>query len=229
METNIGFERVFDSLNINRNSINFISMQVELIDNVLGFSNEIKNAEKIIEILKSGEDVFIVSDEGMPGFADPGELIIKTAIKNKINIKVVPGPTVVTCAIAITGCSSNFTFESFLPENQSRMRQFLKDKKESTSPIVLVLRNRVVDQNGRIYFHQEIPQLLLEGCKILGEDREAVLCYNLTKENEKIIRGTFLELYNYFISNPREDDQIAIVIDTQDKRFRTMNTLSSFI
>jgi 16S rRNA (cytidine1402-2'-O)-methyltransferase len=224
MESQVGLNRIFDNLGITKNNINFISMQITSVNGSAGFSNEVANLSLIIDLLKSGQDVYIISDEGMPGFADPGELIVKTVIQNGIDLKVIPGPTAAMIAIAMTGCSSNFTFESFPPEGREERRKFLLEKKFLHAPMVFVLRNRVVSENGTPQFHPEIPDLLLDAYEILGEDRHAALCYNLTKDNEKIVRGTFLELHKYFTERFREDDQISIVIDTHDHAFSRMNT-----
>lgn len=224
MESSNGLDRILSNLSIERNDINFISMQITSTNGNTGFSNEVENITMIMDLIKSGEDVYVISDEGMPGFADPGELIVKTAINDNIEVKVIPGPTVATVAIALTGCSSNFTFESFPPETKNERRQFLEDKKFIHAPMVFVLRNRVMSKEGVPTFHPEIPELLLDCHDILGPERHGALCYNLTMDNEKIVRGKFLELYKYFNSLPRQDDQISIVIDSHKNGFLRMNT-----
>ena len=88
METENNLNQIFNNLNIVKDNINFISMQIVSFNGTPGFSNEIANLSLIIDLLKSGEDVYLISDEGMPGFADPGELIIKTATKNNIDVKL---------------------------------------------------------------------------------------------------------------------------------------------
>lgn len=224
MESENGLKQIFDNLNIVKDNINFISMQIASFNGSPGFSNEIQNLSLIINLLKSGEDVYLISDEGMPGFADPGELIIKTAIKNNIEVKIIPGPTVATVAIALTGCSSKFTFESFPPEDKQERRKFLQDNKFIQSPMVFVLRNRVGLEDGSSTFHEEIPEMLKDAHEILGPERQGMLGYNLTQDNEKIIYGTFLELYEYFTKQFRKDDKISMVIDTHENAFSRTRT-----
>lgn len=224
METQEGLNRILTGLNISNPNVNFISMNISSEDGEAGFSNEVKNLSIVINLLKSGEDVYVISDEGMPGVADPGELIIKTAVANDIEVKIIPGPSCAIVAIAATGCSSNFTFESFPPENKNDRRIFLENKKFIHAPMVFVLRNRSFLENGLLKFHPENPELFMDAYDILGPERNAALCYNLTKTNEKIIRGNFLHLYNYFINNFDPNDQISMVIDTAENAFSRMNT-----
>jgi 16S rRNA C1402 (ribose-2'-O) methylase RsmI len=85
--------------------------------------------------------------------------------------------------------------------------------------MVFVLRNLQRSQDGLPSYHLEIPEFLSEAVEVLGGNRKAVLCYNLTKPNEKVIRGTMLELQKYFNETPREPDLITIVIDTVNGSF----------
>ena len=75
--------------------------------------NEIKNLNKIIEILKSEKIVSLVSDAGTPAISDPGRIIINECIKNKINIYPVPGPSAVSTAVSISGFSEKYFFYGF--------------------------------------------------------------------------------------------------------------------
>ena len=87
--------------------------------------NENKNISKIIEILKSGKIVSIVSDAGTPSISDPGAIIVKECIKENINIYPIPGPSAVTSAISISGFSEKYYFYGFFPKKNKTLTEDL--------------------------------------------------------------------------------------------------------
>ena len=88
--------------------------------------NENTNLEKVIGILKNNKIVSLVSDAGTPAVSDPGKILVKECIKNKINIFPIPGASAVSSAISISGFSDNFYFCGFLPEKQTQVKNYLK-------------------------------------------------------------------------------------------------------
>ena len=91
---------------------------------------------------------------------------------------------------------------------------------------MLVLRNLRRNPNGfgPPIFHDEIPKFLEKAERIMGKDRQAVLCYNLTTNQERVIRGTLEYLKKYFEETPRDESQITIVIDSPNgKLTETVN------
>lgn len=226
METEEAFERIWPALGIEKPNANFITIEMKSLGGEPGKSYELANMNKIIELLERGEDVHIISDDGMPGVADPGELITKRAIALGYEVTATPGPSVALAAVAVAGCMHNFTFESFLPFSKEERIKYIQDRKLLHAPMVFVLRNLIRTENNQPGFHPEIPEFLGEAVEVLGANRKAVLCYNLTKENERVVRGTLLELKNYFDSTPREHDLITIVIDTQGGSFSHMGQMS---
>ena len=75
--------------------------------------NEKKNLSKIINLLKSGQIISIISDAGTPAISDPGSILINECIKNDINISLIPGPSAVISAVSISGFSDKFYFYGF--------------------------------------------------------------------------------------------------------------------
>ena len=206
LDTFINICNLFDIEHFNKN---IISIRYESDGTKPGKPYEIENTEKIITLLKSSEDVYVISDEGMPGIADPGSWLVKECIKNKIQISATPGPSVVVAAAAVSGVMHNFILESFLPFEKEKRIIWLKNKKNHEYPMIVMLRN--AKNNNE--FNNEIPEFLQESCLILGENKIASLCYNLTKEKEFVLHGTMKELYDYFISTDRDiSDQICMVI-----------------
>lgn len=222
IEREEAFERIWPALGMSRPNVNIISIEMDSNGGEPGTSYELVNMNKILDLLNSGEDVHIISDDGMPGVADPGELIIKNAIANGIEITATPGPSVAIAAVAVAGCPHNFSFESFLPFVKEERMKYIRDRKHMFAPMVFVLRNLTRSEDNKPAFHPEIPEFLSEAVDILGKERRAVLCYNLTKPNEKVVRGTLEQLRDFFNSEPRGEDLISIVIDTQGGSFNYM-------
>ena len=83
--------------------------------------NEKKNVERFIDILKSNKIVSLISDAGTPTISDPGNILIKESIKNKINLTPIPGPSASTAAFSISGFSDKYYFYGFFPENNSEI------------------------------------------------------------------------------------------------------------
>jgi 16S rRNA (cytidine1402-2'-O)-methyltransferase len=217
IEREEAFEHIWSSLGMKRPDSNIISIEFESkAGEPDGIPYELRNMDKIMALLDNGEDVYIISDEGMPGIADPGSHIVGKAIRAGVEISATPGPSVAIAAVAVTGTMHNFTFDSFLPYERKDKIKFLMDRANLHTPLVLVLRNvKKVDEPGQYpILSEEISEFLEDGCKIFGVERHAALCYNLTKDDERVVRGTFGYLKEYFDTTERSIwDQITVVID----------------
>ena len=85
-----------------------------------------KNALKIIEYLKSGKLISLISDAGTPSISDPGLVLVNECIENNINIFSIPGPSAVITAVAASGFSDRFLFYGFLPKKKNQIEEELK-------------------------------------------------------------------------------------------------------
>ena len=108
--------------------------------------NENKNLEKVIEILKNNKIVSLVSDAGTPAVSDPGKILVKECIKNKINIFPIPGASAVSSAISISGFSDNFYFCGFLPEKQTQVKKLFKNLSLLDSSIIFFVSPNKLDK-----------------------------------------------------------------------------------
>jgi 16S rRNA (cytidine1402-2'-O)-methyltransferase len=218
IEREEAFEHIWSNIGIERPQANIISIEFESnAGEPTGIPYELRNMDKILDLLNNGEDVHIISDEGMPGVADPGSHIVAKAIKSGIEVTATPGPSVAMAAVAVTGTMHNFTFDSFLPYTKEDKIIFMKQRRNLHTPLVLVLRNvKKVDEPGQFpVLSEEISEFLEDAINIFGPERHAALCYNLTKPTERVVRGTMLYLKQYFDSAERDLwDQITIVIDS---------------
>ena len=163
--------------------------------------NENKNLEKVIEILKNNKIVSLVSDAGTPAVSDPGKILIKECIKNKINIFPIPGASAVSSAISISGFSDNFYFCGFLPEKQTQVKKLFKNLSLLDSSIIFFVSPNKLDK--RII---DIKEFFL--------DRNIVICREITKYHEEYIRTSVKELSNVNFSRKGE---ITVVISEVNK------------
>ena len=163
--------------------------------------NENKNLEKVIEILKSNKIVSMVSDAGTPAVSDPGKILVKECIKNKINIFPIPGASAVSSAISISGFSDNFYFCGFLPEKQTQVKKLFKNLSLLDSSIIFFVSPNKLDK--RIV---DIKEFFL--------DRNIVICREITKYHEEYIRTSVKELSNVNFSRKGE---ITVVISEVNK------------
>ena len=151
--------------------------------------NENERLEPLLEILATGKDLLVVTDAGMPGISDPGYRLTREAIARDIPIRVLPGPSAVTTALLFSGLPTDrFCFEGFLPRTSGARITALEK-----------LRN---EERTMIFF--EAPHRLLESLQdavtVLGSDRRAAICREMTKTYEETIRGTLSELVEWAAS-----------------------------
>ncbi len=137
----------------------------------------------ILEKLSEGFNIALVSDAGMPCISDPGEYLVKRCAELGIKTEVVPGCSAAVAAVALSGLpSARFAFEGFLPADNKEREDRLYEVK--TLPHTLVFYEAP----------HKLKRTLSDMGRILGGDRRAALCRELTKIHEEVIRGTLREL-----------------------------------
>ena len=163
--------------------------------------NENKNLKLVLELLKNNKIVSLVSDAGTPAVSDPGRILVKECVKNKINIFPIPGASAISSAISISGFSDNFYFCGFLPEKQTQVKKLFKNLSLLDSSIVFFISPNKLDK--RIV---DIKEFFL--------DRNIVICREITKYHEEYIRTSVKELSNVNFSRKGE---ITVVISEVNK------------
>ena len=145
--------------------------------------NEAEKAAGIVEAARGGACVVFVSDAGMPTVSDPGFRLARAAIDAGVPLSVLPGPSAPLVALALSGLPSDrFAFEGFLPRKDGEATRYLQDL--ATDPHTL------------IFFEspRRAATTLSRMAEVLGGDRRAALCRELTKDYEEVRRGTLGEL-----------------------------------
>ena len=151
------------------------------------------DAQKIIDRLLAGESCGIVTDAGMPCISDPGEVLVKMCAESGIDIKVVPGPSAVVSAVAVSGLSTRrFTFEGFLPVPKKERRERLEKLRDETAVMVFYEAPH------------KLKNTLSDFAEFFGGDRRISLCRELTKIHEEVLRLTLSEAVEYYgLNEPR--------------------------
>ena len=170
---------------------------------VLSFfeGNEEERTEQLLNELKNGAEVLVVTDAGMPTVSDPGFKLVRSAIEANIPVEVLPGPSAVTTALALSGLPTDrFCFEGFVPRTQGAREKFFEELRfESRTIVFFEAPHRLIDT-------------LNVAVNILGADRKAVLCREMTKTYEETVRGNLATLREW--ANSKEVlGEITIVVE----------------
>ncbi len=170
--------------------------------------NKKKKADVILEYLKNGQDVALVSDAGMPGICDPGFQIINLAIDNNITVVPIPGVSALTTALVISGFEmSSFIFEGFVPKKKTEREHFFSRlKKEKRTIIFYESPNRIKDT-------LDIMK------KIIG-DRRIVITRELTKKFEEVKRGYLSEIINEVYTRNIKGELTVVLEGFNEKKDR---------
>ncbi len=163
-------------------------------------------SEKIIERLRSGQSVALISDAGTPGISDPGTVLIKRAIEETINIVSIPGPTAFVAALSISGLATEeFTFIGFLPSKKTQRQTALKAL--SLEPRTLVFYEAP----------HRILATLMDMNDVFGE-RNVGVVKEITKVHEEVLRGSIPEILITLQKTKIAGEYIIIVEGRRDEK-----------
>lgn len=161
--------------------------------------NEHKTVEGIINRLKAGETIALVSDAGTPGISDPGFLVVRECVKNDIEVQCLPGATAFVPALVASGLpDERFCFEGFLPQKKGRMTRL----------------NALTEETRTMIFYESpyrLVKTLTQFAELFGPERKVSVCREISKIHEESVRGTLQEVVAHFMANePR--GEIVIVL-----------------
>ena len=151
--------------------------------------NESDRTVEILELLRSGKEVLVVTDAGMPTISDPGFRLLRDAIAQNIETTVIPGPSAPTMAIALSGLPTDrFTFEGFAPRAQGARKSFYEKLRfEERTMVMFESPHRLAES-------------LADALAVFGADRSAAICREMTKTYEEVVRGSLEELLQWSMS-----------------------------
>lgn len=161
--------------------------------------NENGKSETIIDMLKEGKNVAIISDAGTPGISDPGEVIVKKCIEENLSFEVLPGATAITTALVYSGLdTTKFLFRGFLPRENKERKPIIEDLKDRTESLIFY----------------EAPHRLLNTLEFLCEhlgNRKISICRELTKLYEEIIRLPLEDAIKFYNENSPRGEYVLVV------------------
>ena len=173
-----------------------IKLNAELIS--LHEHNESQKLERLVELATS-QDVLLVSDAGMPTISDPGFLLVRAAAEAGVEIIIVPGPSAVVSALAVSGLATDrFCFEGFLPRKPG-------DRRKAMQALINEPRTMVFFESPH-----RIADSLKTASEVFGPSRKAAVSRELTKKFEETKRGSLEELWEWAKTDPKGEMVLVI-------------------
>jgi 16S rRNA (cytidine1402-2'-O)-methyltransferase len=161
--------------------------------------NERERTKELIDRLRDGESVALVTDGGMPSVSDPGFRLVAASIDADIDVRVVPGPSAAIAALVASGLPpSRFSFEGFLPRGAGERSKRLAALRDDPRTLVFFESPR------------RVARMLQESLEALG-DRRAAVARELTKLHEQIVRGQLSELAERFADSPPKGEVVVVI------------------
>ena len=173
--------------------------------------NEHQTVESVVNRLRGGETVAVVSDAGTPGISDPGFLVAREAIRAGIEVITLPGATAMVPALVSSGLPCDrFCFEGFLPQKKGRQGRL---KALATEPRTMVFYESP----------HRVVKALAQMIEAFGAERPVSVCREISKIHEESVRGTLAEALEHFQTNePR--GEFVIVVGGYDESKQTEET-----
>ena len=193
---------------VSKNLLNKYQIKSKLISNHK--FNEKKNVIKVVEYLKSGKIISLISDAGTPSISDPGSILVNECIDNGIKIFPIPGPSAVVAAVSISGFSDKFLFNGFFSEKKQLLANELKKLSQFENSLVFFVSPKKINKI--------IPEI-----KKNFKGRKIVFCREITKIYEEFIRKDIDEL-ELFEKEPK--GELTVVISEKKINKNVSNKLS---
>ncbi len=167
--------------------------------------NEHQTVESVVNRMKAGETVALISDAGTPGISDPGFLIVRECVRNGIEVQCLPGATAFVPALVSSGLpDERFCFEGFLPQKKGRVTRLTQLQNETRTMIFYESPYRLL-------------KTLTQFMEYFGAERKVSVCREISKVHEESVRGTLSEVVGHFTkTEPR--GEIVVVLAGKDEK-----------
>ncbi|MFE3191818.1 16S rRNA (cytidine(1402)-2'-O)-methyltransferase [Nocardia sp. NPDC059240] len=178
------------------------AMGVEIAGRVVSFYDHVETARipMLLEEIRGGKTVLLVTDAGMPSVSDPGYRMVAACVEAGLPITCLPGPSAVTTALALSGLPvERFAFDGFPPRKGGQRKEWLRSlTSEARAVVFFEAPHRLAD-------------CLADAVEVLGPNRRAAVCRELTKTYEEVVRGTLAELAAWSVAGAR--GEITVVLE----------------
>ena len=170
--------------------------------------NEHTSVEPVVNRLKGGENIALISDAGTPGISDPGFMLVRECRRNDIEVETLPGPTALIPALVNSGLPCDrFVFEGFLPQKKGRATRIVEIAEETRTIIFYESPLRLV----------KTLQQLAQAC---GNDREASVSREISKIHDTTVTGTLQQLIEHFTMNIPRGEIVIVLSGKREKNAR---------
>ena len=170
--------------------------------------NEHTSVEPVVNRLKGGENIALISDAGTPGISDPGFMLVRECRRNDIEVETLPGPTALIPALVNSGLPcGRFVFEGFLPQKKGRATRIAEIAEETRTIIFYESPLRLV----------KTLQQLAQAC---GNDREASVSREISKIHDTTVTGTLQQLIEHFTMNIPRGEIVIVLSGKREKNAR---------
>lgn len=161
--------------------------------------NEHQTVESIVNRIKGGQTVALISDAGTPGISDPGFLVVRECVRNGIEVQCLPGATAFVPALVSSGLpDERFCFEGFLPQKKGRMTRLNALKEETRTMIFYESPYRLL-------------KTLTQFAEVFGAERPVSVCREISKIHEESVRGTLQEVIAHFTETESRGEIVIIL------------------
>jgi 16S rRNA (cytidine1402-2'-O)-methyltransferase len=170
--------------------------------------NKHEKGKQLVERMRKGDSIALISDAGTPGISDPGEELVRMCYLEGIKVTSLPGASACITALSMSGQSTKrFVFEGFLPTGKKERRDRLKEIKDEVRTIVLY----------------EAPHRLIKTLKELREtlgNREVSVCREITKRYEVVVKEKIEEVISYFEEKPPKGECVLVIAGREPKEIQ---------
>ena len=168
--------------------------------------NEHQMVESVVNRIKGGETIALISDAGTPGISDPGFLVVRECVRNGIEVQCLPGATAFVPALVASGLpNEKFCFEGFLPQKKGRMTRLKALQDESRTMVFYESPYRLL-------------KTLIQFAEYFGAERNASVAREISKIHEESVRGTLAQLIEHFTATEPRGEIVIVVAGKDGKK-----------
>jgi 16S rRNA (cytidine1402-2'-O)-methyltransferase len=161
--------------------------------------NEHATSASVVERLRAGQTVALISDAGTPGISDPGFFLVREAVRAGIEVQTLPGATAFVPALVSSGLPCDrFCFEGFLPQKKGRQTRL----------------QWLADEERTMVFYESpyrVVKALQQFCEVFGPDRQVSVCREISKVYEESVRGSLSEVVAHFLEHEPRGEFVIVV------------------
>ncbi len=168
--------------------------------------NEHQTVNHVVERIRSGQTIALISDAGTPAISDPGFLLVRACVEAGIEVECLPGPTAFVPALVASGLPNDrFCFEGFLPQKKGRQTRL----------------NQLADEKRTMIFYESpfrLTKTLAQLAEVFGKERKASVSREISKIHENTQRGTLAELTAHYTENPPKGEIVICVAGKENEK-----------